>query len=150
MGILKKLQLKPSEQLQAFFLAEMYGELRWYREKEYNTFLFAFAVIGVGFQTSFRSVYFCTILLVFGVTSIFYLWKNHARMMRIKAVMVKTQEHLGINKLPSVQETLNPQSWSKKPWYKHLGTMTYSGLIIFEMILLVLATSSDVIPQIVR
>ena len=50
------------ENVQLAILAEMYNELRAYRDKEFQTFLFAFPIIGAGFISSLESCAVATVL----------------------------------------------------------------------------------------
>ena len=129
------------------FLSELYNELRSYRDKEFQTFLFTFPIIGAGILTELRSWLIVIVLWLFGITVLFYVWNNHKRMMKIKRTIVKIQHKLGINELSSVKDNLNPEDWVVKPWYKHLGTMIYSVLIVAEMIALMLVQFVWVVLQ---
>jgi len=114
-------------------LAEMYNELRSHRDKEFQTFLFAFPIIGTGFIEGVTSIPLMILLTLFCGVVCFYIVQNHKRAGRLKATIVSIQDALGANKMLG---TLDPQTWAKKPLHKHLGTMVYLALIVIEVILL--------------
>jgi hypothetical protein len=114
-------------------LAEMYNELRAYRDKEFQTFLFAFPIIGSGFLSGLTSLSVEVMLSLFGGVVCFYIITNHYRMMRIKATIVSIQDKLEVNNALSA---LNPKGWKEKPFYKHPGTVVYLLLIVTEVMVL--------------
>jgi len=120
-------------------LAEMYNELRSYRDKEFQTFLFAFPIIGTGFlmKRSCLSSVLCVLiplwLTLFGGAVGYYIYRNFQRTKRIKKVIVSIQDTLEIN---NVLKLLNPQSWAEEPLGSRLGTVLYLHLIAAELICL--------------
>jgi hypothetical protein len=76
------------ENIQLAMLAEMYNELRAYRDKEFQTFLFAFPIIGAGFISSLASFAAATMFSLFAAVVCFYIYNNHKRIMRIKSTIV--------------------------------------------------------------
>jgi uncharacterized membrane protein YeaQ/YmgE (transglycosylase-associated protein family) len=113
-------------------LAEMYNELRSYRDKEFQTFLFAVPIIGAGFVEKVTSIPLAFVLTLFCGVVCFYIVQNYRRTGRLMTI-VSIQGALGANKMLG---TLNPQMWAKKPFHKRLGTMVYLFLIIIEVIIL--------------
>ncbi len=113
-------------------LSEFYNELRWYRDKEFQSFIFAVPVIGVGFIESFDSYSILVVLSILSALVIFYLYGNHNRMLEIKKVIVSIQDDLETNHIISNNSAINPKKWPKKKIYQHLGTTFYIGFLIFE------------------
>jgi hypothetical protein len=110
--------------------SELYNELRSYRDKEMQTFLFAFPVIGAGY-TSIGSVAVKALLTALATVVTVYIVGNHDRMMRIKGRIVGIQHELGVGALLS---GLAMGEWAMKPFYRHLGTMAYLVLIGAETV----------------
>ena len=121
------------------FLAELYSELRWYRSKEYQTFLFTFSIVGIGFNESFRFAHLTTVLISLAMFMLVYIWKNHMRMSRLKKAICQLQIECEISEL-AMATGINCEKWANKPWYLHLGTMSYSSLLIGEAIALYFTT----------
>jgi hypothetical protein len=119
------------DKVQLAILAEMYNELRAYRDKEFQTFLFAFPIIGTGFISILASFAIASMLTLFAAVVCFYIYNNHRRMMRIKSTIVSIQTMLNVNELLG---QLNPETWKDKPFYKHLGTVVYLLLIVVEVV----------------
>lgn len=94
-------------------LAEMYNELRSYRDKEFQTFLFAFPIIGSGFIEGVTSIPLMIVLTLFCGAVCFYIVQNHRRTRRLKTTIVSIQDALGANEMLG---TLAPQTWAKKLW----------------------------------
>ena len=74
-------------------LREMYSELRSYRHKEFQTFIFTFPIVGIGFLLIVQLnvprdllVLPRLLLCVFGAVAIFYIRMNHNRMNKIKGL----------------------------------------------------------------
>mgnify|MGYP001387020681 FL=1 len=115
-------------------LGQLYFELRSYRLKEFQTFIFAFPIIGSGFlkiATDISSYKY--LLTAFAIFSIFYIYKNHNRMMAIKAEIVNFQELLNLN---DDFKHLSPQNWLTKNFERHLGTFLYSLMLAVETVFL--------------
>ncbi|MFH1019986.1 MAG: hypothetical protein V1782_05145 [Pseudomonadota bacterium] len=120
-------------------LQELYREVRWYRGKEYQTFLFSFPVIGVGFNTEFNSKILCVTLVLFASLMLFYIWANQSRMAKIKNSIAILQTSIGI-KLIANTISLDIDGWAYKPWYKNLGTVTYTIILAMESLALIMHT----------
>lgn len=123
----------------AVIISDLYNELRWYRSKEYQTFLFSVPVIGVGFSKDFSSVILTAALFAFAVLTLYYLWANIVRMDRLKLAIVTLQKMSGAHDL-LIASGIDPEKWANKPWYKHLGTFTYTIIILAEVLALCLYT----------
>jgi len=115
-------------------LAELYSELRSYRDKEFNTFIFTFPILGIGLIPKVEIpnlVVLISLTTIFGITMVRYLYKNHYRMLKIKQEIFNIQELEGLN----VQLTvLKPKEWVNKSTENHLGTWTYIGILVLEII----------------
>ncbi len=125
--------MSTNQDVQLAILAEMYNELRAYRDKEFQTFLFTFPIIGAGFISSIASCAVATVLTLFAAVVCFYIYNNHKRMMLIKTTIVSIQSILNVNEILGV---LSPETWKEKPFYKHLGTVVYLLLIVVEVVVL--------------
>jgi hypothetical protein len=116
-------------------LRELYHELRNYRDKEFKTFTFTFPIIAIGLipKVEIANLLAITILTsFFGIIMIIYLYKNHNRMSKIKIEIYEFQEKESLN---SQFKSLNPKDWVHKKTENHLGTMTYIGILSFEIAL---------------
>jgi len=79
-------------------LEQLYSELRAYRTKEFQTFIFAFPIVGAGLLPNLDDNITIKILLtVFCLIMINYLRSNHIRMMLIKQEIVNIQEMVGLH-----------------------------------------------------
>ncbi len=113
-------------------LSEIYAELRSYRDKEFQTFLFAFPVIGTGFiaQTG-RDLVLLSVLTAFAGVVVWYILRNDDRMQELKKTIVDLQTEL---KLSEHLWRLRPESWCAKPLAKRLGTVSYLVLLVAEVV----------------
>lgn len=125
-----------STQVQTYntILTQLYLEHRSYREKEFQTFLFAFPILGSGLVNIVTSKPLIIMLSLFGVVICNYLVRNINRLMRIRKTIVAIQQELKLN--DTILQPLNPVGWSTKPFHKHLGTITYLVLILTEVAVL--------------
>jgi hypothetical protein len=115
-------------------LTQLYLEHRSYREKEFQTFLFAFPILGSGLVNIVTSKPLIIMLSLFGLVICNYLIRNINRLMRIRKVIVGIQQELQLN--DTILKPLNPADWSSRPFFRHLGTITYLALILTEMAVL--------------
>jgi hypothetical protein len=122
----------PSESARLAVMAELYNEVRAYRDKEFTTFQFAFPIIGTGYVLDTPSNALKALLTTFAVATVFYLFGNLRRAQRIKGAIERVQDDLHVNAAFSDLVTTKERSWSKKPWYKHLGTVVYLLLLCGE------------------
>jgi hypothetical protein len=115
-------------------LGYLYNEMRSYREKEFQTFLFAFPILGTGLLPQFASIRYIDYLLVlFSSVIIFYIIKNQIRVTKIKKAIVNLQEELKLN---DKIQPLNPLRWVEKGFFSHLGTISYLLILIIETVLI--------------
>ena len=127
----KKLEFDLSVESVRELLNQLYRELRAYRTKEFQTFIFAFPIIGAGLLPELAKLESLRILLTFfAIMNIFYIVKNHHRMALIKAEIVHLQEVLKLN---DVLDHLKPKEWPGKPFVLHLGTGLYVLILTLEM-----------------
>lgn len=127
--------MEPS-QLQTYntILTQLYLEHRSYREKEFQTFLFAFPILGSGLVNIVTSKPLIIMLSLFGLVICNYLVRNINRLMRIRKVIVTIQQELQLN--DTILKPLNPVDWSTRSFHRHLGTITYLALILMEIAVL--------------
>lgn len=118
-----------------YVLSHLYEELRHYRSKEFQTFIFSFPIIASALLPAFSTVKSIIILVtLFALVMIHYIIKNHTRMLKIKRVIEKLQNELDINKH---FHELDPSKWAyKDSFWKHLGTATYVVVLAIELIII--------------
>ena len=110
-----------AEEARLEVLGQLYSELRAYRSKEFQTFIFAFPIIGAGLLPNLEAdVWLKVLLTTFGVILVAYLWRNHYRMMDIKEEIVHFQKITGVH---DNFEHLDPDEWIEKKPERHLGTV---------------------------
>lgn len=116
-------------------LNQLYSELRAYRNKEFQTFIFTVPIVGAGFLPEFdgkRGVEIA--LILFSLCMLNYIWRNHMRMLLIKKEIVNFQKLVGVNDL---FRHLAPEKWVTKSHWDHLGTVWFSIILVSEAILII-------------
>ena len=109
---------------------ELYNELRSYRDKEFQTFSFAFPIVGSAFVLEKTPSPMVRLLLTgFAIVAILYIFLNHDRMNRLKRRIEEIQLELC---LTDIHRGLSAGSWADKPLWKHVGTITYLLTLAFE------------------
>ena len=124
-------EINEHKKAEEVLLQELYRELRFYRVKEFISYIFSILIIlyGMLWNVSFLEN---VAIAITSLLIVYWLYRNLYRSLRIKRSIFLLQESLGLNR----EILLHTKEWKdERNIFQHLGTAIYIMNILILLII---------------